>query len=213
MGHVSQLKMYWFASGPLEELTLPEGYAYSHFSEKTRDRDIHDWNECIRTWTESDETDEQRFKQEIYDFHDIVPEEDVWFLDFKGEHIGTATSFVHKNTGAGDMHWVGIKAEYRGKGLAKYLSYIVQKTLRGRGVPYVSLTTGEGRVAAVKSYLTAGFLPVEYAEGMVSRWEAVLETYGIDRIQMLYEDASPYKIICRTGLKPAGKEYGGNDKE
>ena len=199
--HVSQLKMYWFTDRPLPELTLPEGYSFSHFSEKNREIDIHDWNECIRTWTESDQTDEERFKREIYDFRDIVPEEDVWFLDYHGEHIGTATSFVHKNTGAGDMHWVGIKADFRGKGLSKYLSWIVQKTLRDRGVPYVSLTTGEGRVAAVKAYLTAGFVPVEYAEGMVSRWEKVLETYHIDEIEMVWEDASPYKTLRRTGLK------------
>ena len=197
---LSQLKMYWFADGELPELTLPEGYGFSHFSEKTRDRDIRDWNECIRTWTESDETDEERFKREIYDFRDIVPERDVWFLDHGGEHIGTATSFVHKSTGAGDMHWVGIKAEYRGRGLSKYLSWIVQKTLKERGVPYVSLTTGEGRVAAVKAYLTAGFIPVEYAEGMVERWEKVLETYGIDEIPMVYEDASPFRTVVRSGL-------------
>ena len=28
----------------------------------------------------------------------------------------------------------------------------------------------------------------------------VLETYGIDSIQMLNEDATPYKIIYRKGL-------------
>ena len=195
---ISQLKMYWLTDRPLKTLELPEGYSYSHFSEKYRDTDIHDWNECIRTWDESDETDEERFKQEIYDFRDIVPERDVWFLDYGGEHIGTATSFVHATTGVGDMHWVGIKSAFRGRGLAKYLSFIVQKTLLDRGVRYVSLTTGEGRPAAVKAYLTAGFLPVEYAEGMVDRWEKLLDKYQIDSIQMLNEDASPYKIIYRT---------------
>ncbi len=194
---MSQLKMYWFTDSPLEELELPEGYSFSHFSEEFHDRDVHDWNECIRTWDESDETEEQRFKQEIYDYTDIVPEEDMWFLDYDGEHIGTATSFVNKETGAGDMHWVGIKKEFRGKGLAKYLSWKIQKTLRDRGARYVLLTTSEGRAAALKSYLTAGFLPVEYAEGMVERWEKVLDVYGIDSIQMLWEDATPYKMLYR----------------
>lgn len=189
--------MYWFTDSPLEELTLPEGYSYSHYSHKTHARDVHDWNESIRTWDVSDISDEARFKQEIFDFKDIVPEEDVWFLDYNGEHIGTATSFEWGNSGVGDMHWVGIKAEYRGKGLAKYLTYIIQKTLRDRGVKYVSLTTGEARVAAVKAYLTAGFLPVEYDEGMVERWEAVLDTYNIDHIQMLNDDATPFKTIYR----------------
>ncbi len=192
---MAQLKMYRFTDVPFEELTLPEGYSFSHYSEKNRERDIHDWNECIKTWTESEETDEQRFKQEIFDYKDIKPEEDLWFLDYNNEHIGTATSFVYKETGMGDMHWVGIKKEFRGKGLSKYLSYIVIKTLHDRGVKYISLTTSEGRAAAVKSYLTAGFLPVEYDVGMVERWENVLYTFGIESVQMLNDDSTPYKII------------------
>lgn len=203
---MSQLKMYWFTDDPLPDLVLPEGYSFSHFSEKTHARDVHDWNECIRTWTSSEETDEERFRQEIYDFKDIRPEEDVWFLDHGDEHIGTATSFVHQPAGFGDMHWVGIKEAYRGQGLAKYLSHQIQKTLRGRGVPYVSLTTSEGRPAALKSYLTAGFVAVEYAEGMLERWKKVLETYGIDRLRVVHEDATPYGIVTPAGFIEDAKE-------
>lgn len=204
----SQLKMYWFASEPVERMTLPEGYSFSHFSEKNRDIDIPDWNECIRTWPTPGDGDAERFDSEIYGFKDIVPERDVWFLDHDGEHVGTCTGFIWGCGGAwqadgehcvGDLHWVGIKTSHRGLGLSKYLSNIIQVTLKERGVRYVSLTTGEGRPAAVKSYLTAGFLPVEYAEGMTERWEKVLEKYGIDHVQMLREDASPYKVIYRSG--------------
>lgn len=198
---MAQLKMYWFTDNLLEELVLPEGYSFSHYSENNREADIRDWNECIKTWDESDISDEQRFTNEIFNFKDIVPEKDVWFLDYNGEHIGTATSFIFGETGIGDMHWVGIKESFRGKGLAKYLSWIVQKTLKERGAPFVSLTTNEWRVSAVKSYLTAGFLPVEYDEGMQERWEKVLDTYGIEKIQMVNEDGTPYKIIYRNAHK------------
>ena len=125
----------------------------------------------------------------------------MWFLDYKGEHIGTATSFIFGETGIGDMHWVGIKEGFRGRGLAKYLSLIVQKTLKDRGAPFVSLTTNELRVSDVKSYLTAGFLPVEYDEGMQERWEKVLDTYNIEKIHMVNEDGTPYKIIYRNAHK------------
>ena len=189
--------MYWFTDSPLEDLVLPEGYSFSHYKGP---EDIHVWNVCTSIVYENVD-DAERFKREIFDFEDIVPEEDVWFLDYNGKHVGTATSFIFKSTGVGDMHWVGVLPEFRGKGLSKYLSYIVQKTLRDRGAKYVSLTTGEGRPAAVKSYLTAGFLPVEYAEGMVSRWEKVLDKFGIEKVQMLNEDATPYKIIYAESLK------------
>lgn len=191
---VSQLKMYWMTDNDLEELTLPEGYEFVHYKGP---EDWHVWNECIRTGeplTPQEEAD--NFKREIFDFKDIVPEEDVWFLDYHGEHVGTVTSFIW-SSGIGDMHWVGIRPDFRGKGLSKYLSFIVQKTLKQRGAPFVSLTTGESRPWAVKSYLTAGFLPVEYAEGMVERWEKVLDRFGIEEIQMLDEEAKPYCILHR----------------
>lgn len=194
--HRNQLKMYWFTKNDLPELTLPEGYAFSHYKDEN---DIHDWYVSICTGEPGGKEEElAMYQREIIDFTDITPTEDMWFLDYKGQHIGTATSFVHKSTGTGDMHWVGIKKEFRGKGLSKYLSYIVQKTLKERGVPYVSLTTGEGRPAAVKSYLTAGFLPVEYAEGMVKRWEAVLENYNIESVQMVDENANPLPDVVRA---------------
>lgn len=193
----SQLKMYWLNGTPLEELELPEGYSFSHYKGK---EDIHIWNVCTEI-VYGDSDDNERFQKEIFDYKDIVPEEDIWFLDYKGEHIGTATSFVYKETGIGDMHWVGIHPDYRGKGLAKYLSYIVIKTLKERGVPFISLTTSEGRISAVKSYLSAGFLPVEYAEGMVERWEKVLDMFGMESIQILNEDATPFKIITAESKK------------
>lgn len=191
---MSQLKMYWLPDTPIKDVTLPEGYSFSHFDPE---KDIHEWHNCILNGLCDGITDEQAYQNEIINFHDIVPEQDVWFLDYKGEHIGTATSFVHKQFNTGDMHMVGIRTDFRGKGLAKFLCWKVLTTLKSRNVKYVSLTTGEGRVAAVKSYLTAGFLPVEYAEGMQDRWENVLKTYNIDKIQMLNEDGSPYKIIYK----------------
>lgn len=190
---MAQLKMYLLPDTTIKEVSLPESYSFSQFIPGV---DLHAWCECLRGGNLIDgRTDEEAYQREIIDFKDIEPENDIWFLDFNGEHIGTATSFVHKATNTGDMHQVGIRADFRGKGLAKYLSFIVIKTLMSRGVKYISLTTSEGRAPALKSYLSAGFLPVEYDEGMQERWEKVLKTFGIDSVQMLNEDASPYKTI------------------
>ena len=188
---MSQLKMYFLPGTPIKEYPLPEGYSYSGFDPE---KDIQAWVECIQPGLCDGLTAEAAYQQEIVNFKDIVPERDIHFLDYNGRHVGTVTAFVVSESGFGDMHMVGIRPEFRGKGLARYLSYIALKSLEPRNVT-ISLTTGEGRVAAVKSYLSAGFLPVEYAEGMVDRWEKVLATYDIDRIQMLNEDGTPYRII------------------
>lgn len=194
---LSMLKMYWLPEKPVEPV-LPEGYSYSLFNPAT---DVHAWCECLRGGRLIDGiSDDQAFFNEIVNVRNIFPETDIHFLDYMGEHIGTATGFVYMPENIGDMHQVGIREDFRGKGLAKYLSYAVLSDLYKRNVRFVSLTSGESRPAALKSYLGAGFHPVEYAEGMVDRWEKVLETFGIDSVQMLDDNAEPYKIIHRKGL-------------
>ncbi len=192
---MAQLKMYRLWNTPVKELTLPEGYSFVHF---VPGRDEHAWCECLRGGNLIDtRTDEEAYRDEIINFKDIVPETDIWFIDYNGEHIGTATGFIFRDTNIGDMHQVGIKNGFKGRGLAKYLNYVVLSDLKKRGARFVSLTTGEARVPALKGYLSAGFLPVEYDEGMEERWKGVISSFGIDSIQMLNEDGEPYKIITK----------------
>ena len=194
---MQQLKMYWLPGTPIQADPLPEGYSFSNYHTES---DKEAWAACCRNGLISDDKSaEEAFNDAIGSWTDICPEEDVFFLDYQGEHIGTVTAFVREDTGAGDVHMVGIRTDFRGKGLGKYLNQKAVQTLAERGVPYTLLTTDEWRKSAVKSYLSAGFLPVEYAEGMQDRWEAVLEEYGIDSVQMLYEDGKPFRVIERKG--------------
>ena len=202
---MSQLKMYYLPSTPLKWAPLPEGYSYSKYDPET---DLHKWCDCLRNGALiGDRTDEQMFFDEIINFKVINPSEDILFLDYHGEHIGTATAFVYPDTNMGDMHQVGIREDFRGKGLAKYLSQIVIRTLLERKVNFISLTTSEGRAPAVRSYLSAGFQPVEYDYRMESRWRAFMRQYGIEKLDMLYEDATPYKTIYKDE-EPARVRYG-----
>ena len=200
---MAQLKMYWFPTTPIPDAPLPEGFSYSDFDPA---KDIHAWCSCLRGGNLIDtRSDGVGFGQEIIDFPDIDPANDIKFLDYNGEHVGTATAFVHKATNIGDMHQVALRADFRGRGLSKYLSQIVLTTLKARGVRFVSLTTGEGRPAAIRSYLAAGFCPVQYDVGMEDRWQAVMEDFGIDSLPMYYEDGTFYKTIFRKSLAPKVK--------
>ena len=194
---MAQLKMYRLAGTPFEKPELPEGYSVSNY--KT-DADKLAWVECCKNGLVGDDATAQAFDDAILGRKEVVPEKDVFFLDYLGEHIGTVTAYVHEKEGFGDMHMVGIKTEFRGRGLAKILNWITFDHLEHTDAPFIELTTDEWRIGAVKSYLNGGFLPVEYDEGMEERWAKVLETYGIDSVQMLNEDATPYKVIYREGL-------------
>ncbi|MBQ2750508.1 MAG: GNAT family N-acetyltransferase [Clostridia bacterium] len=193
---MAQLKMYWLAGTPITEVTIPEGYSVSNY--KTEEDKLA-WCECCRNGLIADDAGVEAFDGCITNNPNINLEEDVFFLDYAGEHVGTVTAFVMDGN-VGDMHMVGIRTDHRGKGLAKILSYLTLKHLSEKGVKHIALTTDEWRVSAVKSYLTAGFRPVEYDLGMQDRWEAMLETLKVDSVEMLYDDATPYHTIYRKGL-------------
>ncbi len=194
---MAQLKMYWINDKKVDLLPLPEGYSFSKY---TCEADKMAWVECCRNGLVSDEATEAQFDDSILGIEACDPYDDVFFLDYNGEHIGTITAINHTDLNMGNMHMVGMKTEFRGKGLGKYLNNRCIHKLSEEGVKFIRLTTDEWRKGAVKSYLTSGFLPVQYEMGMEERWQKVLEEYGIDSVDMLYEDCTLYKKIYRESL-------------
>lgn len=188
---MQQLKMYWLKGTEIKHYPLPEGYSVSNYK---CEADKLAWVECCKNGLVADDATAEAYDNSITSRTDIRQEEDVFFLDYNGEHIGTVTAYVDTEDNMGDMHMVGIRTDFRGKGLAKYLSEITLRHLGEKDIPYIALTTDEWRKGAVASYLHAGFLPVEYDEGMEARWQAIIDEYGIDTLDMVYEDGS----YCRT---------------
>ena len=184
--------MYWLPGTPINEVPLPDGYSISNYKTEA---DKLAWVECCKNGLVGDDADEKAFDESILSREFLDPYRDVFFIDYNGEHIGTVTAYVHEDDNTGDMHMVGIRTDFRGRGLAKYLNFITCKKLSAAGVRFIHLTTDEWRKGAVKSYLSGGFLPVEYDEGMEERWAAVLADYGIESVMMLDEDANEYKRI------------------
>ena len=195
------LKLYWLPDQPLYDPPLPEGYSIVPFDPQT---DVSAWCDCLRGGALIDDckTDADAYARDIQSIPDLDPAKDVLFLDYHGAHVGTVTAFVYTASNIGDVHMVGIRADMRGQGLSKYLIAAAQKQLLARKVRFVSLTTGESRPAALRAYLRAGFLPVEYDYRMQTRWEAVLRQLEIDSIQMLYEDGTPYKMLYKDKTDP-----------
>ena len=192
---MAQLKMFWINDKKVELLPLPEGYSFSTYKDEA---DKAAWVECCKNGLVGDDTKPEFFDDCIAGDEHCNPCTDCFFLDYNGEHIGTITAI--NQGGIGDMHMVGMKTEFRGKGLGKYLNNMCIYKLANEGVSHIYLTTDEWRKGAVKSYLTSGFLPVQYEMGMEERWEKVLEEYGIDSVDMLYEDCTLYKKIYRSSL-------------
>ena len=192
---MAQLKMYWLKGTPIADLELPEGYSLVNYKTEA---DKMAWVECCKNGLVGDDADEKLFDDCIGGVDDINLETDVFFLDHEGEHIGTITAIYHPDEKEGQVHMVGIRTDYRGKGLGKYINNIAVKKLADQGAEYIYLTTDEWRKGAVKSYLTAGFIPVEYDEGMKERWEWMLCELGVDSVDMVYEDRSFCRKVCKA---------------
>lgn len=189
-----QLKMYRMSTTPFTELTLPEGYSYSNYKSEA---DKFEWVECCKNGLVADDAGVEAFDNRIGGARFINMEKDVFFLDFNGEHIGTATAIHHTDINCGELHMVGMKSEFRGRGLGKYLNNAAIKKLLADGVDFIELTTDEWRIGAVKSYLNSGFQPVKYDIGMVTRWEYMLTALGIDSCEMLNDDTSVFGTVHR----------------
>ena len=189
---MAQLKMYWKRQTPAP-IELPEGFTVVNYKDES---DIPAWIEICKNGLVGDEATEENFKGAILECDDLVPEKDLFFVDYNGEHVATTAVIYHPAKNMGHVHMVSVRSDMRGKGLGNVLNQIAVNKLYNDGCDYAFLTTDEWRKAAVKSYLSYGFQPVEYDEGMYDRWVAVMKEYGIKELEMLKEeDASHHCFI------------------
>lgn len=76
---------------------------------------------------------------------------------------------------------VGSLPECRGLGIGKAMLSKALMILHGRGCAVTTLTTDDFRLAAIKTYLDAGFRPVLWPDAesdMRQRWDAVIASLG-----------------------------------
>ena len=189
---MQQLKMYRPGTLEVQASVIPEGYTLSRYQQGS-DREA--WAACCRDGLLAE------YDTMIAARPEITPEEDLFFLDHDGAHIGTITAYVQKN-GKGMIHMLGLRPEYRGRQLSSILLRAALAHLAQKGAALVELTTDEWRSAAIRLYLREGFLPVEYDIGMQDRWEQALETADVESAQMVYDDATPFRTILRRGKAP-----------
>ena len=174
-------------SEPIVGYDLPDGCSIGRYESEA---DKAAWVECCRGGMLIDESAGiKAFDDSITAITEIDPYKDVFFLKYNGVIIGTATAFVGAD-GAGDLHMVAIRADQRGKGLCRYILSAALCKLKKDGAEYTYLTTDGFRKSAIKSYLTSGFLPVDYDTDMKERWAKVIYELGINSVTMLDSDPS-----------------------
>ncbi len=185
---MEQLKMYWKPE-KTEFPVLPEGWRWR--ASDGSEADVAAWVECCRHGLLGPGAGPESFENCISSHEGYSPDS-VYFIEHQGEVVATVTALLNEEK-EGHVHYVGTKPSVRGIGVGAWLNQIVKADLWKRGCTAAWLTTDEFRVAAVRSYLRAGFLPVDYDVDMQYRWTRMLNFLERTNVPIVNEQG---EFVC-----------------
>lgn len=174
----------------MKERVLPSGFTFRFFDGS--DREIDKWVRLCNFGLMEGSTRETFFET-VRDFPNVTAEEDCFFvLNPDGNYIATSTAVANKNA-LGLVHMVASDPTVRGKGIGHAMLAKTLGLLEARGMKYIELRTDDFRLAAVKTYLDAGFLPVllnDPESDHAIRWDKVRAALSYPAVEYLSEDAA-----------------------
>jgi len=165
----------------IPEYELPEGYRFVFYQPGDRDewirieqsaKELADFDHGVRTW--------QRYYGSV---EDTLHNRMIFIENPQGEKVATATAYYDANgelpPERGQVHWVAVRRDHQGMGLAKPLISQVSKVMKQRGHTEAMLHTQTTTWVAVKLYLTFGFRPIpENAEKSRDGWRIIKALTG-----------------------------------
>ena len=181
-----QLKMRRF-SAPVRERLLPDGFSFKNFDGS--EKEIEEWVRLCNFGLMEGSTRETFFET-VGNFPNVVAERDCFFvIDNEGRYIASSTA-VATPEGVGLVHMVASDPGVRGKGIGHAMLARTLSMLEERRMKTIELRTDDWRLAAVKTYLDAGFLPVllnDPESDHATRWDKVRETLSYPKVEYIAE--------------------------
>jgi GNAT superfamily N-acetyltransferase len=121
----------------------------------------------------------------------MLAERQFYLLAGAQQPVGTATAWPDWEEGWGRVHWVAIRPEAQGKGLAKGLFTAVCQKFLSLGTQKARLNTANVRIPALNLYLHFGFQPYMRTERDWQVWQdieaKVKEPIPWDKVQQYKE--------------------------
>lgn len=167
---------------------LPEGYHYEFYNGD--EAQISDWLDICINGLIGDKS-RSIFDECILNCPGVVAERDLFFVvDPEGKRVATTTVYVNED-GDGYVHMVASCLEARGKGIGLAMITFGLSLLDDRDCERIVLTTDDHRLAAIKTYLNAGFHPVIYFDeesDMKVRWDEVIKKLNYQKDVIFLEE-------------------------
>ena len=187
---MQQLRMYWKPQATVWPQP-PEGWSYRTYNGTQADAQA--WLEICRNGLLQPQDGPEVFDACILSRPDFVPSA-LFFVERAGQPVATVTALLDQD-GTGTLHMVGALPASRGCGVGGLLCRMGQASMWERGCRRAYLTTDDFRIPAVNSYLSAGFVPVEYDEGLAQRWTALLAQIGRTNVPFVREDGTSAGLL------------------
>ena len=141
--------------------SLPEGYRFVFY----RDGDRDTWIDIEKSAKEfsSYEQGLESWNRYYQGKEDTLPKRMVFIETEDGEKVATASAYYDiygkDKTGAGWLHWVAVRREHQGRGLARPLIAFTLGLMPGLGYDHAMLSSQTNTWLACKLYLDFGFRP------------------------------------------------------
>ena len=136
---------------------LPEGYHFTFYQPGDRDawiaieisaKELHSHEQGVEVWQKYYGHSEQ-----------LLPERMLFIENMRGEKVATITAYPHEEDGLGQVHWVAVRREDQGRGLARPLIARCLMLMQELGDRRACLHTQTVTWVACRLYLDFGFRP------------------------------------------------------
>lgn len=171
-----QLIMNWQNDGTAEKMpSMPKEARFVSFENHATA--LSDWLEIVRFLEEDGSffPKEDYYDKTMLSYKNYTPDK-CFFLLIDGKAAATITVICDYEQKRGYIHMVASKPEYRNKGYGKLLNDLALFILKKEQMQTAYLTTDDWRLAAISTYLNAGFKPdLSSQSDFKERWDKIFK--------------------------------------
>ncbi|MBQ6947399.1 MAG: GNAT family N-acetyltransferase [Clostridia bacterium] len=176
---MAQLIMRWTNDGAAARApVMPEGMTLATLPEL--EDGVYHWLDIVRFMEQEEQAiGDRAFYDKVMTARPGYDDKMCYFVLLEGAPVATITVICDYTTKAGYIHMVACKPACRGKGIGHLLNSIAVYALKKEGMETARLTTDDWRLAAIKTYLKAGFVPdTESKPDFKERWEKIMKAFA-----------------------------------